>query len=50
MNRRYNKNDIKDKIIEAVNNSKTLAEANRNYFPEMNIKTFKKFAKEFRSI
>lgn len=44
---KYNRKEIEPKIKEAIENTKSLAEANRKYFPEMNIKTFKKLAKEF---
>ena len=43
----YNREKIKPEIIYAIENSSSLEEAKRNFFPEMNIKTFKKLAKEF---
>ena len=43
---KYNRDDISESIKLAVERSKTLAEAQRNFFPKMNIKTFKKICKE----
>ena len=42
----YKREEYKISFENAIKNSKSIEEAHKKYFPEMNIKTFKKILKE----